>query len=297
MLSDIEKLLMEGNFQFQNIIAQNQERSLIKKGYPKYPILFLTCMDPRINIYEIFQFKPGDVFILRNAGNMCTLDFMRSIVLTIYKYKVKYIIVLGHFDCGMTKLNMTDLRKEIPHDFFIQLSKRYSDFLSNIYEFFKPFNNEISNIIHQINNLQVITKFFPDVEVLGMVYDTQTGWVFHQDDFKELLIKKNQSEIYEKLLNEKSLALSKFLEVNKRYQVSEDKTEKIKLEKQELQEELNFIETETKNIMTPLTQKKPISKESDIPKIQIKMPKIQIPKIYIPKLKIHIPRSAKIKDD
>jgi hypothetical protein len=130
-----------------------------------------------------------------------------------------------------------------------------------------------------------------------MVYDSQTGWVFHQDDFRHLLIRENQSKIYERLLNEKKLLLSNFLEENKREPVSEDVGEKTKLEKQELREELNFIETQVKNIKTTTAQERQISKEGDMPRVQIKMPKIQIPKVYIPKIKIHMPRSAKIKDD
>ena len=295
MLSDIEQLLMEGNFQFQDIVNQDPKKRIIKKGRPKYPILFLTCMDPRINVYKIFQLETGDAFILRNAGNICTLDMMRSIIFTIYKHKVENIIVLGHFDCGMTKINMTELSKEIPYEFFKTLSSKYSDFLLNLYDFFKPFDNEISNVIHQINDLQVINKFFPDVEIIGMVYDTQTGWVFQQDDFKDLLIKKNQYKIYERLLSEKKQQCSKFLEERKSYQFPRQKVDETHPIDLKLLEKPEILIIEGENINS--TAINDLQELNDLYNagFQIKMPKIRIPKIYIPKLRIYIPRTVKTK--
>ncbi len=274
--------MVEGNFRFQDRILKNQDKFSFQKKIPKYPILFLTCMDPRIDVNQIFQFEPGDVFILRNAGNVCTLDMMRSIIITIYKYKVKFIIVLGHFDCGMTKINMTELRKEIPYEFLKQLSTRYSDFLSNLNDFFKPFDNEISNVIHQINDLQIIRPFFPDVKVIGMIYDTQTGWIFKQDDFRDLLINENHSEIYDKLITEKKQQCSKFFEAKD-----------INLEEKEIFDESKHKEEfELLKVIEPNIT---ISREDS--ELQLSMPKIQIPNIYIPKIKIHIPRSSKVQKD
>ena len=56
-------------------------------------------MDPRIDIHRIFQLEPGDVIVLRNAGNIFTQDMIRSLIIAIFKYKIKYIVILGHLDC------------------------------------------------------------------------------------------------------------------------------------------------------------------------------------------------------
>ncbi len=295
MLKDIEKLLIEGNFQFQGKIIQNPESFSFEQKIPKYPILFLTCMDPRIDVHQIFQFNPGDIFILRNAGNAYTQDMMRSILIAIYKYKIKYIIVLGHLDCGMTKINIMELRKKLPNEFLKRLSINYSDLLSKLSNFFKPFDNEIRNIIKQMNDLQELKAFFPDVEITGMLYDTQTGWIFTKEDFRDLLIEENHFKIYKGLLIEKSQRLSKFFEVNNN-KVSNENVDEIQVSNLNLQEKSNSIEIEEKNIATIEIDElqKSIDNENDA--FKIKMPKIQIPKIYIPKLKVHIPRSSKIKD-
>jgi len=297
MLEDIEKLLIDGNFQFQSKIFQNRESFSFDQKIPKYPILFLTCMDPRIDVHQIFQFNPGDVFILRNAGNVYTIDMMRSILIAIYKYKIKYIIVLGHLDCGMTKINIMELRKKLPNEFLKRFSINYSDLLSKLSNFFKPFDNEIRNIIEQMNDLQEIKVYFPDVEITGMLYDIKSGWIFTKEDFRDLLIEEDHFKIYRGLLSEKSQQLSKFLEAHDVIKKApEELVNGPQINEINFQEENCTLEKEEKNIadIVDIDFKKAV--DDDKEGFQLKMPKIQIPKIYIPELKIHIPRSFKNKD-
>ncbi len=298
MLEDIEKLLIEGNFQFQSQINKNPERYSFDQRIQKYPILFLTCMDPRIDVYQIFQFNPGDIFILRNAGNIYTRDMMRSILIAIYKYKIKYIIILGHLDCGMTKMNLNELRKKLPNKFLNRLSLNYSDLLSKLHDFFKPFDNEIRNIIEQINDLQELKAFFPDIEITGMLYDTQTGWIFKSEDFRDLLIKENHFKIYERLIFEKNQKLTKFLKLNNNNinEASKEVVDKNQDDELNLKEEIDSLKTEERCIISIREDELQKSDDKENIGFQIKMPKIQVPKINIPKLKIYIPNSAKVKD-
>ena len=90
MIKEIEEKFVEGNLKFKWKIMEGLENIEIEKDIPKYPILILTCMDPRIDVHRIFQLNPGDVFILRNAGNIYTIDMLRSIIFAIVKYQIKY---------------------------------------------------------------------------------------------------------------------------------------------------------------------------------------------------------------
>jgi len=297
MLKNIEKLLIEGNFQFQSKIIQNPEIYSFEKKIPKYPILFLTCMDPRLDVHRIFQLNPGDVFILRNAGNLYTLDAMRSILISIFKYKIKFIIILGHLDCGMAKINLKELREKLPNKFLKGLSTNYSELLLELENFFKPFDNEIHNIIKQINNLQKIRAFFPDIEITGMLYDTQTGWIFKSKDFRDLLIDENHFKIYKGLLYEKNQQLSKFLEVNNNKEASIELVDKSSVTDLNFKEDIDSLEVEETNITTVKDDELQKPDYNENASFQITMPKIQVPKIYIPKIKIHLPNSVKNKDD
>jgi len=72
-------------------------------------VLFITCADSRIQPSIITQTDPGDLFILRNAGNLvppygsvfggeaATIEYAVCVL------KVKHIIVCGHTHCGAMK--------------------------------------------------------------------------------------------------------------------------------------------------------------------------------------------------
>ncbi len=71
--------------------------------------LFITCSDSRINPNLLTQTEPGELFILRNAGNLvppfgatnggegATIEYAVSVL------GVKDIIVCGHSHCGAMK--------------------------------------------------------------------------------------------------------------------------------------------------------------------------------------------------
>ena len=76
-MEDIIKNLVDGNNRYRWQILQENEKIEINHTIPKYPLLILTCMNPRIDIHRIFQLNPGDAFVLRNAGNQYTEDVLR----------------------------------------------------------------------------------------------------------------------------------------------------------------------------------------------------------------------------
>jgi len=66
----MEKVL-EGLLKFQQeVFAQKRElfHTLSKQQTPN--VLFVTCSDSRIDPSLLTQTEPGDLFILRNAGNL-----------------------------------------------------------------------------------------------------------------------------------------------------------------------------------------------------------------------------------
>ena len=65
----------------------------------------LGCIDSRVPIEKIFQAKPGELLVLKNAGNIITSDILRSILVAIYELNAKFIVIMGHTDCGMAILD------------------------------------------------------------------------------------------------------------------------------------------------------------------------------------------------
>ncbi len=67
----------------------------------------LSCIDSRVPVERIFQTKPGELLVLKNAGNLIREDVIRSIVASVYEIHTENVIILGHTSCGMAVRNNT----------------------------------------------------------------------------------------------------------------------------------------------------------------------------------------------
>jgi len=94
---------------------------LLAKGqHPE--ALFITCSDSRIDPNLLVQTEPGELFIIRNAGNIVpphnnyTGGVTASIEYAVAVLKVKHIIICGHSGCGamMGVLNPESVA-DLPH--------------------------------------------------------------------------------------------------------------------------------------------------------------------------------------
>lgn len=98
---------------FKNLLlARNEEWKKIKDGSStvngSLRAVVLGCIDSRVPVEKIFQAKPGELLVLKNAGNLITNDMLRSMIVAIYELKAKFIIILGHTSCGMAILDNTE---------------------------------------------------------------------------------------------------------------------------------------------------------------------------------------------
>ena len=283
-MSDIERMLIEGNLRFHLKITQDLENIETKSKLPRYPVLILTCMDPRIDIHRVFQLDPGDVFVLRNAGNLCSQDSLRSILLAIYQYNIKYIIILGHLDCGMTKINLLELKMKVPREFLPYTSKQTLDLFIETRKFFQPFIDELRNVKEQIKILQKTQVHNPEIKILGLLYDVETGWVLEYDRFKELAYIENFRTNYKTILREKQFQFIEFLETIEDEIINAEDLDKMKRVKEPNEAEEILIDTVLNN-----NDEVPADIQNQNLNTPSILTKIQIPKINFPRVKIHIP--------
>lgn len=102
--------LIEGIHHFQSSLFSSQRELFERLADGQHPdALFITCSDSRINPNLITQTEPGELFILRNAGNIipphgaanggegATIEF------AVAGLGVQDIIVCGHSHCGAVK--------------------------------------------------------------------------------------------------------------------------------------------------------------------------------------------------
>ena len=102
--------LVEGFKKFQSEVFRAKRDLFTRLSQKQEPrALFITCSDSRIDPTLLTQTEPGELFILRNAGNIvpsygammggstATIEYAVSVL------GVKHVIVCGHTDCGVMK--------------------------------------------------------------------------------------------------------------------------------------------------------------------------------------------------
>ncbi len=78
--------------------TESDRLSLTQSQHPFVAIL--TCSDSRIASNIIFDQGLGDIFEIRNAGNVLDDHVIGSIEYAVVHLGVKLVIVMGHEDCG-----------------------------------------------------------------------------------------------------------------------------------------------------------------------------------------------------
>jgi carbonic anhydrase len=66
-------------------------------------------MDARINVESLFGLRSGDAHIIRNAGGIVTDDTLRSLLISQRLLATREIMLLHHTDCGMVRLDESQL--------------------------------------------------------------------------------------------------------------------------------------------------------------------------------------------
>jgi carbonic anhydrase len=100
--------LVKGFLKFRNEVFEEKRGLFTRLSSKQSPrALFITCSDSRIDPTLLTQSDPGELFILRNAGNMvppygsmqgsttATIEYAVAVL------KVPHIIVCGHTNCGV----------------------------------------------------------------------------------------------------------------------------------------------------------------------------------------------------
>ena len=100
---NIKELLQYGNNHFINSMDEDENKKLLYhelvKGQNPLAII-ITCSDSRVIPEEIFSANPGQLFVIRTAGNVINEGELASIEYGIAHLNIKYILVLGHTKCG-----------------------------------------------------------------------------------------------------------------------------------------------------------------------------------------------------
>ncbi|MEE7489923.1 carbonic anhydrase [Methylobacterium oryzae CBMB20] len=98
--------LRDGNGRYVANTPANRDFSAGRaaRAAAQYPIACIVgCGDARVAPDFIFDQGPGDLFVVRVAGNFVTTDGLASLEYGVSVLGAPLILVLGHSDCGAVK--------------------------------------------------------------------------------------------------------------------------------------------------------------------------------------------------
>jgi carbonic anhydrase len=194
------KKLIRGLGEFKsNYFATHQSLFIELAQGQKPRVLFITCADSRIAPSLITQVKVGELFIMRNAGNIippfgaanggegATVEY------AIHSLGIEQIIVCGHSHCGAIKgmLQLNALQAEMPlvYDWLkhTEATRRL------IQENYGHLEGEellevviAENVLTQIENLKtypvIHSRLYQGrLKIYGWIYHLETGEVLVYD--------------------------------------------------------------------------------------------------------------------
>ena len=183
-------LLIEGNARY--VANQSREhnfsagRASRTQGQAPFAAI-LGCADSRIAPELAFDQGPGDLFVVRVAGNFVTSDGLASLEFGAAVLRTKLIMVLGHNSCGAVNAGVTALQKENT------LPGHIADLVRAMKPGVEPVLKQsgddlqqravIANVRYNAQRLQhakpILAKMIVknEVRVVGAVYDLATGKV------------------------------------------------------------------------------------------------------------------------
>lgn len=183
------KNLVEGNARFaagkptcQPLIGRVRE---LASGQSPFATV-LGCADSRVPVETIFDHEPGDIFVVRLAGNFVSDAALGSIEYAVAVLKSPLVMVLGHTSCGAVKAAMDYLetRKPLPGHMQTLAAAIEPAAAATRHEPSDWWKHAVEeNVRMNAQRLRTSTPILQEavakgeVEIVGGVYDLSTGKV------------------------------------------------------------------------------------------------------------------------
>lgn len=174
--------------QLEEMLAYNQQfvegekyQDYSTDSIPSKRMVLFTCMDSRLVelLPKALNIKNGDVKMVKNAGAILRDPFdsvMKSILVAIYELKAEEVAVIGHHDCGMSKMDTSVFAKRmtaqgIPEETLETLTKAGI----NLNEEFCGFTRVEESVEQSVLVIRNHPLLPASVKVHGLVIDPHSG--------------------------------------------------------------------------------------------------------------------------
>jgi len=188
--ADALKRLKDGNQRYASNQPDEKDFSAGRAARTtgQYPIAsILSCSDSRVAPELVFDQGPGDLFVMRVAGNCVSTDLLASLEYGVEFLGIPLIVVLGHTGCGAVDAAIKVMKKDA----------KLPGHLPELVRAIKPAviiaekassgtlldNAVAANVRRQVAALKrtnpIIARAYAakKIDVVGAVYDLATGRV------------------------------------------------------------------------------------------------------------------------
>ncbi len=121
MIPALESLdrLREGNRRFVHglqspeTIVSPRERAQFLAGQQPFAVV-LGCSDSRVPVELVFDQGLGDLFVIRNAGNIVAPSVVGSVEFAVDRFETRLVVVMGHSHCGAVGATIEAMQSRTP---------------------------------------------------------------------------------------------------------------------------------------------------------------------------------------
>jgi len=187
--------LINGALRFKREIHDSRPEHFEQLGEAQAPFaMFIACSDSRVVPELLTQREPGDIFVVRNAGNIIPSygpaagGVSASIEYALAVLEIENVVVCGHSDCGamkaIMKSNKLDRMPAVAN--WIKHSAAAKEIVDELLQGADE-NTKLEALVHenvlaQLRNLQthpiVAARMAAGrLKLFGWVYNIETGGV------------------------------------------------------------------------------------------------------------------------
>lgn len=161
-------------------------RHQLVEGQHPFAVL-VACSDSRVPTELVFDQGFGDLFVIRNAGNVIATDVVGTIEYALLKLGVELVVVMGHEGCGAVTaaLGAKETREKAPTE-LVEILQMIDPALENLPEtaddaarLAAAVEANVRYSVRQLTELAAERDMAKELEFnfVGAVYSLETGAV------------------------------------------------------------------------------------------------------------------------
>lgn len=126
---------------------------------PRRHLVILTCMDARLDLFQILGLEVGDAHLIRNAGGRASADAIRSLVISTRLLATREVGVIHHTNCGLERTTDAEIAAKTG--------------IADVE--YLAFTDVEESVRDDVATIRECGHLPEDVVVWGAVYDVDTG--------------------------------------------------------------------------------------------------------------------------